>query len=361
MEPVRTGVLGCGAVSRQYLPVLTQVSNLDVVAVADVDAARADEVGAKFGVMERVAPDEMIRGSQVELVVNLTPITAHFQTTTAALLSGKHVYSEKTLAVTTTETRQLLSLAAERNLVLACAPDTLLGTGFSAARSAIDGGDIGRPLSAVGAMLRAPLKGFPALPGGAFPLYDMAPYYLTAMVELFGPARQVVGAFQDGSAREDDGDVFASAASVEFSAVVAQLSLVWGTTYRREVPFVAVFGTDGEVRLPNPNAFDGPVKLRKYAAARWDEVDGSRQAPGLPSNLRGLGVSDMARAIRDGRPPRADAAVAAHVVELIEAIVASAGSGRRVQLATSCARPAPLADDERSELLAGLLEKTKRG
>jgi predicted dehydrogenase len=359
LEPVRTGVLGCGAVSHQYLPVIRRLSNLEVVAVADTVPERAEEVCAEFGIPESTSPDELIESSRVELVVNLTPIPNHFETTAAALDAGKHVYSEKSLAMTSEDARKLLELSVERKLVLGCAPDTLLGCGFSAARHAIERGDIGTPLVASGLMLRAPLTAFPGVADGTLPLYDMAPYYLTAMVDLFGPAQRVVAFYDDRStASSGTGggrDVVAASASVEFSTLVAQLSFVWGTSQRQELPFVSVFGTDGEVRLSNPNAFDGPAILRRYSEGECRELPDSKQEATLPANLRGLGVADAARAIRDRRPPRASAEVAAHVVDLIDCIVLSARSGRRVEVTTRCAPPAALSDGERSELLDGLL------
>jgi predicted dehydrogenase len=193
---------------------------------------------------------------------------------------------------------------------------------------------------------------------GALPLYDMPPYYLTALVNLFGPAQRVAGFFERSAMLDGAGgseDVVAASASVEFSGLVAQLSFVWGADLRDELPFLAVFGTDGEVRLPNPNVFDGPATVRKYSEAEWHELPGSRQEAGLPANLRGLGVSDLARAIRDRRPARAGGEIAAHVVEVSDAIVSSAQAGRRVELKSSCVPAAPLTQHERRELLAGLL------
>lgn len=357
--PVRTGILGCGVVSHMYLPILMGVGSLDVVAAADVAPEGAEHACREFGVPEHLKPEEMLGDPRVELVVNLTPIPNHFETTRAALLAGKHVYSEKSLAMTSEDATTLLALADSRNLVLACAPDTLLGDGFSTARSAIDRGDIGTPVAVSAFMVRSPvgprLRAAWAATGGALPLYDMAPYYLTAMVHLFGPARRVA-AFSTGEVpRPEEDEVVAASAVVEFSSLVGQLCLVWGAHLRSEVPSVTVLGTDGELRLPNPNGFDGPVAARRYSGEEWHDVPGGRQDPRLPRNLRGLGVADTARGIREERPPRASGEVAGHVVEIIEAIVSSARTGQRVELVTTCARPAPLGERERWELLNGLV------
>jgi predicted dehydrogenase len=360
VEPVRTGVLGCGAVCQQYLPIVTRVAGLELLAVADAVPERAEMVGKEFGIPACLSPAELLENPAIELVINLTPITAHFETTSAALAAGKHVYSEKPLAASAGQAGELLRAAASAGRLLACAPDTLLGTGFSAARRALENGDIGTPLAAGAYMLRAPLGNLPAPMGSAFAFYDMAPYYLTALVNLFGPARQVTGFSQtpvlNGSPGDPAKNIVRGAAAIEFgTGITAQLSLVWGTNHRHEVPFIAVYGTDGELRLSNPNVFGEPALIRRYSQDAWREIPGSRQATTLPRNLRGLGAADLARAIRGNRPPAAHGELAAHVVEIIDGMISSARTGKHTVLSTTCHRAALLEDKEREELLEGVL------
>lgn len=361
MERVRTGVLGCGAVSKQYLPIVTRAAGLEVLAVADVVPELAEAAGREFGIPKRVSPAELLADPDIELVMNLTPIMAHYETTSAALAAGKHVYSEKSLAASAGEAGELLRAAAAAGRVLACAPDTLLGTGFSVARRALDNGDIGTPLGASAYMLRSPLKGFvaPEPVGGALAFYDMAPYYLTALVNLFGPARRVTGFSRTPAGNGSQGgpadSVRRGAAVIEFNAsLTAQLSLVWGISHRSEVPFIVVYGTDGELRFPNPNNFGDPALIRRYPQDTWRELPGSKQAATLPRNLRGLGVAELAQAIRENRTPATDGQIAAHVVEIIDGMVSSARTSRHIELKTSCQRGAPLADSDRDELLGGV-------
>jgi predicted dehydrogenase len=357
MEPVRAGVLGCGKVCQQYLPIITKMTSLDLLKVADAVPGRAEEACKQFGIPKSVSPAQLLEDPAIELIINLTPITNHFETTAMALSAGKHVYSEKSLATSAEQASELLRAAASAGRLLACAPDTLLGTGFSAARRALDNGDIGTPLTAGAFMLRTRPGTLPAHLQSVSALYDMAPYYLTALVNLLGPAHRVAG-FSQISLKPGDlaGDVIRGAAVIEFdTGITAQLSLVWGINHRSEVPFVVVFGTDGELRLPNPNVFDGPAFIRRYSEEEWHELPGSRQPPALPRNLRGLGVADMARAIRENRSPAAPGEIAAHVVEIIDAMISSARTGKHAELSTSCSRAALLGNDERAGLLDGVL------
>lgn len=356
MEPVRTGVLGCGRVSLQYLPIITQLAGLDLLAAADVIPDRAEETCNQFGIPKCVSPSQLLEDSDIELVINLTPITNHFETTAAALAAGKHVYSEKTLARDADQAIELLRAAASAGRLLACAPDTPLGTGFSAARRALDNGDIGTPLTAAAFMLRAPLSTLPAHLQGSLAFYDMGPYYLTALINLLGPVQQVTGFCGMSSSTSDQvDDLVNGAATIAFgTGVIAQVSLVWGINHHDEVPFIVVFGTDGELRLPNPNFFDGPTFIRSYSQEEWHELPDSRQAAALPRNLRGLGVADMARAIRGDRHPAASAEIAAHVVEVIDAMISSGRTGAHTQISTACSRAALLGSNEREGLLDGV-------
>lgn len=360
MRTIGIGVLGCGNVSPMYLPVLTAIAEpagIRVVAVADIDAQRAERTAAEYGVAKATTPDELLADDAVELVLNLTPIAAHVETSKAALTSDKHVYSEKPLATRTDDAVELVRLARARGLALACAPDTLLGTGFQTAAAALADGVIGRPLAATATMLRPELTRPSFYTEGATAVFDMAPYYVSALVNLFGPVRRLSGATRTWPdarppAPMSAGASIAAAGTLEFhSGVLATLVLSWGTVPVPEVPVFEVFGSEGVLRFPNPNDFDGPAFFRRHGEDAWTEVPGSRQPEHWRRNLRGLGVGELAAALRAGRTPRASGEIACHVVDLIAGLVASAASGRHVEPATTCT-PAPLlAEEERLALL----------
>lgn len=357
MTPARIGVIGCGKVSHMYLPVLTGMSSLEVAAVADLDPASAEAVAERYAV-PATTPEDLLADPTIEVVVNLTPIAVHVATTTAALAAGKHVYSEKPLATTVADARELVAEAERRGLQLACAPDTLLGTGFQAAWQAMSNGAIGKPLGASAAMYRSAPKEPSFYTEGATPFFDMAPYYCSALVALFGPVTRVSGAtrmWPPGERPEEPaaGATIAIAGVLEFaSGVLANLTLVWGTDHQHEIPVLTVHGTTGSLRFSNPNNFGDPAYVQTYGEGDWTELPDSRQPDDWNRNLRGLGVAELVQAIRAGRSPRAGADLACHVVDLVAALARSGASGERVELSTTCTPPEPVSADVRRELLA---------
>ena len=358
MKSARIGILGCGNVSHMYLPILVRTPAVEIVAVADVDSEAATAAAKQYEVDRAVSPDELLADPSIEIIVNLTPIAAHVESTRAALAAGKHVYSEKSLATSVADAQALLAEAQRRGLALACAPDTLLGTGFAVAREALDSGRIGRKLSANAAMFRSAMSTPSFYSNGPTPFFDMAPYYLSALVTLFGPVTRVSGATRTWPVGEKgvetaDGASIAVSGVLEFAAGgTANLTLSWGSAHRSEVPVLDVFGTEGVIAFPNPNNFGDPAYIRPYADADGTELAGSRQPEKWPRNLRGLGVAEMAVALQEGRTPRAAGDLAGHVVDIVAGLVRSGESGQRVELTTTCTPPEPMPAALRDELLA---------
>ncbi|HVX46086.1 MAG TPA: Gfo/Idh/MocA family oxidoreductase [Mycobacteriales bacterium] len=357
MKSARIGVLGCGKVSHMYLPILLRSPAIEVAAIADADPAVAKAVSEQYQIATVVSPDGLLADPTIDIVLNLTPIAVHVGVTQAALRAGKHVYSEKSLATTVQDAQSLLSEAESRGLVLACAPDTLLGSGFQAAREALDGGRIGRALSASAAMFRSALTAPSFYTKGPTAFFDMSPYYLSALVSLLGPVTRVSGATRTWPTDEKPADTatgatIAISGTLEFAGgATASLTLSWGTGHRHEVPVLDVYGETGVIEFPNPNNFGDAAYIRGYADADRSEIPGSRQDENLPHNLRGLGVAEMVLAVQEGRAPRASGELAVHVVDLVASLVQSAEEGRRIDLTTTCQSPPPLAADVRDQLL----------
>lgn len=340
-----------------YLPILVRTPMVEVVAVADVDAGAARAMAEAHHVDRAVRPDELLADPSVEIVVNLTPIVAHVATTQAALAAGKHVYSEKPLATSVEEARALVDEAERRGLMLGCAPDTLLGSGFQTAWAALTDGRIGRPLTVTASMLRRGMSAPSFYTDGPTPFFDMAPYYASALVCLLGPATAVSAATRTWPAGEmpDErpaGASIAVSAVVEFaSGGIATLTLGWGIDHGPEVARLDVNGTSGVLACANPNNFGDAAYLQEYGEQEWKELPGSRQPPDHPRNQRGIGVAEMAHALRGGRRARASADLACHVVDLIAGMVRSGETGERVTLTTTCTPPEQLPADVRAQLL----------
>jgi predicted dehydrogenase len=351
------GIVGCGSVSRVYIPVLTRIPDVEIVRVADLDPGRAQAIVQEYELPTAVDPMQLLDDPVVDIVLNLTPIPVHVEVSKAALAAGKHLYSEKPLADDLTSAIAMVGEARQRGLALACAPDTLLGSGFQAARKALAEGTIGRPLVATAVMLHPQMSRATSHSEGSTPFFDMAPYYVTALVNLFGPAARVTGCTRTAAAgevprRPEIGSSIAVTGIVEFvSGITADLALVWGTGYRGEVPMLTVFGSDGVLHLPNPNNFGDPAFVSRHGDDARREVPGSRQSDDLPRNLRGLGVGEMALAIGEGRRPRTDGEIACHVVDIITGLIRSAATGTWMEMTTTCAPAPALPAATRAELL----------
>jgi len=199
VTPLRIGIIGCGHIVSAYLATLPRLDALRLVAVADLDPARAEAVAARVEGVRALSVDELLADREVDLVINLTIPAAHAEVALRAIAAGKDIYGEKPLAADTASATEVLAAAAAAGRTVGCAPDTVLGTGLQTARKAIDDGLIGRPLSATATMTTPgherwhPNPDFYYQPGGG-PLLDMGPYYVSALVNLLGPVTSVVGA-----------------------------------------------------------------------------------------------------------------------------------------------------------------------
>jgi len=359
IDPVRVGVVGCGTISAAYLTNLKASSQVEVVALADVVAERARERAAEYGVARAVSPEELISDPEVELVVNLTVPNAHAAINLAALRSGKHVYAEKPLATTRKDGQAILDEAAARGLQVGCAPDTFLGSGIQTCLLLMERGELGEPLAAAAFMLNRGPENWHPNPGifyepGGGPMLDVGPYYLTALVCLLGPARRVTGMsrilYPERKALRGPraGEVFKvstptfAVGLIEFEngaqATLTTSFGIWG----HDLPNMQIYCSRGILGVPDPNTFAGPVRIRpNEEESSWREVPllYSHTASPAPRNFRGIGVDEMAHALRHGNPPRASGELAFHVLDIMESIQESHSSGRHIDIKSRCRRP----------------------
>ena len=349
---MRVGIVGCGVISRQYVENAPAFDAFRIVACADRAAAAAERLATEQGYAQ-LTVEELLADPSIEAVLNLTPPAVHGTVIRAALAAGKHVYTEKPLAVTTAEAGELVADARRRGLRLACAPDVFLAGPYQAARRLIDDGAIGVPLAFSAAMLAGGQATWHPNPDiffadGAGPLLDMGPYYLTALVALLGPVRRVA-AF--ASTRVDEREILIGPrAGTRFGAetpthTAATLELGDGVTANLTASFeaehqdvhdVLVYGTEGRLSLPDPNGFVGPVLIRT-GDGDWNPAP---IPPPAPTDGRGIGLQDMAEAIAAGAPHRASAELAHHVVDVARSILLAAAEERTVAVSSSVERPA---------------------
>ena len=356
MTPMGVGVIGAGNISDAYLTNLTAFPDLEVRWIADLLPDRARDQAARYRVPRWGDPDALLADPRTELVVNLTVPAGHAAVGQAAVSAGKHVWQEKPLALNPADGRRLLDAAAERGVRVACAPDTLLGAGLQTARRAVAAGRIGRPMTALAiAQYPGPDVWHPnpefLFQDGAGPLFDIGPYYLTTLVELFGPVRRVTAA--GGRARERRVIGAGPRAGTEFDVTVpttvtalvefrsggsAQLLLSFDSGLSRS-GLMEVTGTAGTAVLPDPNRFDGVTVIHPL---RGESVT---LEPVGHTATRGTGVVDLARAIRSGEPERAGGELAWHILAVMTAIIDSIDNGEPVEPAGTATIPPPLPPD----------------
>jgi len=349
------GVIGCGNISDIYLQNLSGVGSLRVVAVADQVRERAEAKARQYQ-LACLTPDELLADPDIFLVVNLTTPASHTSIARRALSAGKHVYGEKPLALTAEEAHALLQLARDRDRRVGSAPDTVLGAGIQTARKLIDDGWIGRPVAATAFMISHGPEGWHPDPAfyyqpGAGPLFDMGPYYLSALFQMLGPvarvsaiatqsfAERVIGSEPHRGERIAVHTPTHVSGSLEFvSGAVATLVHSFDI-WHANLPCIEIYGSEGTLEVPDPNTFGGRVAIRRFDADRAMEVP---LLFGWSENARGLGVRDLVAAIAEGRMARADGVIAAHVVEVMEALLNSARSGQHQNIASRPDRPLPM-------------------
>jgi predicted dehydrogenase len=350
---LRVGVVGAGQISRAYLGTLRRLSNVEVVAIGDLDEARARTAAAATPGARPLAVADLLAADDVDLVLNLTIPAAHAEVARAAIAAGKHVYGEKPLAVTTFQAGAMLAAAARAGVRVGCAPDTVLGTGVQTARASLDAGEIGTPIAATAFMVTPgherwhPAPEFYYLPGGG-PLFDMGPYYLTALVTLLGPVRRVAGMAATPRATRTIGSGPRAGAEIDVAVAThvtgvlehangALSTLVMSfDVWAGRLPHMEVYGTAGSLSVPDPNRFGGTAQIFRAGAEDWAPV---AEAGGYRGAARGYGVSDLASALTTGTAHRANGEIAYHVLDVMESLLAAAGSGHAVDITSSCDRP----------------------
>lgn len=352
---VKVGIIGCGNIFPQYIKGCRTFEILDVVAVADIDVSRAQARAKEYSIPKACSVDELLADPVIEIVVNLTVPQAHAEVSLAALRAGKNVHAEKPFALDRAEGRPILALAKEKGLLVGCAPDTFMGGGIQTARKVIDDGVIGTPVSAVAFMCGHGPESWHPNPEfyykrGGGPMFDMGPYYLTALVNLLGSVKQVTGSARISfperiaTSKEKNGLVIKVDVPTHVVGVMDFAEGAVGTiitsfdTWAHHLPLIEIYGSEGSLSVPDPNNFGGKVMVRRFDEQNWREVPLTHSA----DVGRGIGVADMAYALRSGRAHRASGELAYHILDLMESFHDSSSAGKHIELESTCAKPAAL-------------------
>lgn len=355
-DKVKVGIIGCGNISGAYFSTNRNFSFFDITACADLDLDRAKARAQEFNIARACTPEELLADEEIGFVISLTIPQAHGPVMLAGVRAGKSVYTEKPFTVTREEARQVLAEARERGVRVGSAPDTFLGGGHQTCRKIIDEGWIGTPVAATAFMMGRghehwhPSPEFYYKKGGG-PMFDMGPYYITALVNMLGPVRRATGSARITRAQRTissqplagtvmDVEVPTHAAGVlDFeSGAIATLIMSFDVT-SHGLPNIEIYGSEGTLRVPDPNGFGGPIKLKRHDSEEWTDVPILFPYVGA---ARGVGMADMALAMRSGREHRANGELAYHVLDVMHAVHDASEEGRHIELASTCARPAPL-------------------
>lgn len=355
--PVGVAIIGAGVISKEYLTNLTSFPDVKVHIVADMFEQVAAERAAEFGVAASGGVEDALNHPDVEIVVNLTVPTAHVAVATQAINAGKHVWSEKPFSTDRESGLGLLKLADAAGLRLGCAPDTFLGAGLQTALRLIAGGAIGKPLTALTLMQSPGPESWHPNPAflfqeGAGPLFDIGPYYLTALIQTFGGISKVAAlssksketrVIGSGPKAGEEFDVTVPthvSAIAQFASGESSQSIFSFQSPLKRAGFVEITGTEATIAFPDPNNFDGDIILTRVGSEDGEVITAKGSTSG-----RGTGVLEMARAIRTGQPHRAQGAMAYHVLDAMVAIADSFETGEFVSLQSTATAAQPLPED----------------
>jgi len=354
-DKIRIGVVGCGAISPAYFGMAKNFPIVEVVACADMNAEAAKKRAAEFQVSKVLGVEELLADKGIDVVLNLTVPKAHAPIAIRSLECGKHTYAEKPFGINREEGRKVLEVAKAKGLKVGCAPDTFMGAGVQTARKLIDDGAIGRPVAFTAFMMGRGHETWHPSPEfyyevGGGPMFDMGPYYLTALLNLLGPVKRIGGmasiaipertitsqpkAGKKIKVETPDHIV----GTMEFTnGAVGTIIQSFATRFAETHP-ITIYGEDGTLKVPDPNGFDGAAQIRKAGDEQWTEVPHSF----VKGYGRSVGLADMAYAIRSGRKFRANGDQAFTVLDLMQGFLDSSKNGVTHEPVTRYERPAPM-------------------
>ncbi len=356
MEKVKVGIIGCGNISGIYFKNCSETfSILEIAGCADLIPERAEAKALEFGV-KAYTVEAILADPDIKIIINLTIPKAHTEVCLAALNAGKNVYVEKPLAITREDGQKILETAKAKGLLVGCAPDTFLGGGIQTCRKLIVDGWIGEPVAATAFMTCHGHESWHPDPEfyyqlGGGPMFDMGPYYLTAMIALMGPVRRVTGSARKTFAERTitsapkygktiDVEVPTHVAGIlDFDNGAVATIITSFDVWHAQLPRIEIYGSHGTLSVPDPNGFGGPVYVRRAGAGEWSQIPLTH---GFSENSRSIGVADMAYSLLSGRKHRANGEMAYHVLDIMHAFHDASTTGRHVELASTCVQPAPL-------------------
>jgi predicted dehydrogenase len=350
MEQLGIGIVGTGNIAGGYADDILTHPEIELIAATDLDASRAAEFGRARNCRIHGSLEELLADPAVDIVVNLTVHQAHYDVTKRALEAGKHVYSEKPFALLADQALELVALAKERGLRLGCSPATFLGEAQQTAAGIIRSGRLGQVRAVYADVSWGRLETWHPAPQsfhevGA--LFDVGVYPLTLVTTMIGPATSVgaSGWKLMPERRTLAGERFRIGSP---DLIVATVELEGGAVLRLTTSFyvgrpvkgqgsIEFHGDDASLYLGSFQNFDAEVELGPFGG---DYAPVPLVRPGPRRIAWARGVAEMAQAMAEGRPHRASAEQAAHIVEILDSAARSAADeGRRIPISSTFSPP----------------------
>ena len=367
----KVGLIGCGHIAETYFRAEKYFNNIKIIKCADINLKAARKCSKEYGV-KFLSVNEILKDQEVEIILNLTIPKAHYEISKKALLNGKHVYSEKPLAINLKDGKELLKISRRKKLYLGNAPDTFLGGGIQKSKELVEKNIIGKiklgnavfAFPGIQSYHPNPEPWFAKLEGG--PVIDMGPYYITALVNLLGPAKKVSGRIINGSKYRTIGIGPKKGRKFKVNCPTTYLSTITfknSTVIRLTLSFdviahqrnhIELYGEKGSMIVPDPNMFGGSVFTCKKLGDNWKEFKTTKmhlgkinirtqssranEAP-TNANYRGAGLSEMAYSIEKKRKHLCNGEISLHVLDIITSIMKASKSGVNQSINTDCVKP----------------------
>ena len=367
----KIGLIGCGHIAETYFRAEKYFNNIKIIKCADINEKASKRCALNFGI-KSVTVNELLKDNEIEIILNLTIPKAHYQISKKALINGKHIYSEKPLAINLNDGKKLLKISKKKKLYLGNAPDTFLGGGIQKSKELVEKNIIGNvklgnavfAFPGIQSYHPNPEPWFTKKEGG--PVIDMGPYYITALVNLLGPAKKVTGTIIQGQKYRTIGIGPKKGKKFKVECPTTYLSTITfknNSVIRLTLSFdviahqrnhIELYGEKGSMIVPDPNMFGGSVLTCNKLGDNWKEFKTSKMPLGrinirtqssranetpTNANYRGVGLSEMAYSIENKRKHLCSGEISLHVLDIITSIMKAASSGKIQYINTFCVKP----------------------
>ena len=379
----KVGLIGCGHIAETYFRAHKYFNNFRIIKCADINHLAAKKCASTYKI-KALSVKNLLKDKEIEIILNLTVPKAHFEVSKKALLNNKHVYTEKPMAINLKDGKELLKISKRKRLYIGNAPDTFLGGGNQKSKEILEKNFIGKinlgniifAYPGVQSYHPNPEPWFAKKEGG--PVIDMGPYYLTALVNLLGPAKQVWGSFMWNKKRRIIGIGPRKGRSIKVLCPTTYLGTIFfssGAIIRFTLSFdviahhrnhIELYGSKGSILVPDPNMFGGSVYTCKKLGGAWKEHRTNKmylgkinirqkslranEAP-INANYRGVGLAEMAYCIQNNKKHRCNGDLSFHVLDIIQSIMIAAKKRKRINIKSSCSIPKKFSSTEIRKIL----------